>query len=310
MSSREQGQSTPPLANGDEAVFSPVQLPPLPLSELLFGLFFYPHVVLLVVQYQVRWRRALGVVAALCMLCGVCLGLAKLPRVFHAGQDWAAWLAREVRAVWVADSKLHWEQPTQLPYTTRHRGWRVDFVAEGTAFQPDEMTGPERQGVWIAPENAFAWWRRAHGQVQCIRLLADSKAGGLFELGRIWPENQRMRGEHFESETRRILVQAAPLILLHEAISVFFAVLAYALVFSFVPLLFRSTFIAKTFWSAFAFHLYASIPPLIVASVYSGMGLPYLDFNTVFVAALVGYLLLVFTKFRRSSAVGGPHGMA
>ena len=274
---------------------------PVPFRHVLFGLFFYPHLALFVLQQRNRWGRALRLVLICCGVCGVALGFAKLPGILHTSQDWARWLAAEVDEAWISDGRLHWRRPKVLPYTTRHRGWRIDFVAQRTPFEPNALPGPEQKGIWIGPERAYAWWRQTQEKAVFLTLLSDRKAGGFLEVARVWPEGWRLQGDAFERETRRVVIQAVPFLLLRESLALFVPVLLYTLVFSLVPVLFRGPLRGGGFRSVFAFHLHASVPPLIVASVYSGLGFPQLDHNTVFVCAFVMYLAVVFMGMRRAA---------
>ncbi len=274
--------------------------------QIFFGLFFYPHVTLFLLQHNTRWTRALRMVMGVALLCGCLVGLSRLPGIYKSSQDWASWLSVEVKAVWVEDGLICWDQPRELPYTTRHRGWRIDFVKADTPFQPETLSGPERQGVWVGPEEVFTWWQDVQGKVVFFAFVTEKKVGGLFKLGTIWPDGYRIDGDNFNREARRIVLQAVPVILLREGIFAFFWVLTYALLFSLVPLLLRGRLLGGDFLTVFSFHLYASIPPLIVASVYSGLNLPYFDLSTTFVFAFVIYLFIVFHKMRQ--ATGGVDG--
>jgi hypothetical protein len=90
-----------------------------------------------------------------------------------------------------------------------------------------------------------------------------------------------------------------PLLCLWYVLSLLLPVLAYSVFFSFIAAMFRGPSGAGGFRSVYAFHLYASVPPLIVAAVYANIGLPFLDFGRVFVIAFIGYLFLVFSGRRR-----------
>lgn len=281
--------------------------PPLPLKSVFYGLFFHPHVMLLLVQGNGRSLRALRVVSLLCLLAGVLIGFARLPGLLRGTRDWAAWFARETNAVWIEADTLRWERPDAMPYTTRHRGWRVDFVADGMPFAPEHVGDSlESRGLWFAPGDVFVWWREAGGRVRRTVLLDNGKVAGVFALSRIWPAGMRIEGEQFGREARRMLWHAFPALLAKEAVAVFAQVMLYALLFSLVPSLMRASGTTRGFRGILNFHLYACIPPLIVATVYAALDLPYLDLNTVFVGAFVVYLLFTFTMIRRALAETPP----
>lgn len=269
------------------------------ILQILIGLFFFPQVVLVLLQAQ-RCRRALVVVLCSCLACGLLLGVARIPKFLDMSADWARWLGEEVSVLWVEDGSLRWERPTSLPYTTRHRNWRIDFAGEDTPFRPEELAVGISRGVWIAPRNVHAWWRRTQGRVTTVSFLKDMKAGGVYDLTELWPAGYRLQGKAFEEQARTFVIQAIPFILLHASLSVTGPVLLYAAVFSLVPVLFPRRAVRGSFLSALTFHLYASIPPLIVGAVYASLDLPFLDFTTVFVCSFMGYLLFVLVRMRQA----------
>jgi len=273
----------------------------LTITQILIGLFFFPQVVLVLLREQ-RCRRALVVVMGFCLVCGLLLGVARIPKFLNMSADWACWLEEEVSVLWVEDGSLRWERPTSLPYTTRHRNWRIDFAGDDTAFRPEELAVGISRGIWIAPRNVHAWWRRTQGRVTTVSFVKDMKAGGLYDITELWPAGYCLQDRAFEEQARTFVIQAIPFILLHASISVMGPVLLYAAVFSLVPVLFPRRGVRRgSFLSALTFHLYASIPPLIVGAVYASLDLPLFDFTTVFVCSFMGYLLFVLVRLRQDT---------
>jgi len=279
---------------------------------VLFGLFFYPHIVLPAVHRRVRFRQALGAAMAICLICGFCLGLARLPRTLKVSGEWASWLAHELGAVWLdGDGALRWERPAKLPYTTRHRGWRLDFVQAGTRFPlADEGApaaaelGPETRGIWIGPEQVLLWRRPVGDEAFAVPLVADKKIAGLIEMTTIWPGGGRFEGSQFAARIRRLVFKCLPFALLREMASVCLAVFVYVLMFSVMTVFLHGPFSGDGLAPVLVIHLYASIPPVIVASIYAGLNLPHLDLGTVFLCAFVLYLVLMFSAMRRLSRDG------
>jgi hypothetical protein len=52
----------------------------------------------------------------------------------------------------------------------------------------------------------------------------------------------------------------------------------------------------------FVITLYASFPPVIIASLFPALELPFLDYQTVHMLALLAYLFVVFNKVQQSFA--------
>jgi hypothetical protein len=88
-------------------------------------------------------------------------------------------------------------------------------------------------------------------------------------------------------------------------VEIWIPVVLYALLFSVVTSILRGPLITGGLRSALCVTLYASIPPLIVATLYSALDIPFLDFHRVFVGALFVYLLMVFAGIRRRAVPDG-----
>jgi hypothetical protein len=272
----------------------------VPFHHMLFGLFFQPRVVATLAARKIAPGQALRFLTLVCLACGIGLGLAKVPGTLRVTQDWADWFSRQVGTVWFENGRLHWAKPVNLPYTTRHRGVRIDFVPNGTAFTTDRLTGPERQGLWIEPENVRFWWRQVPNNTVAMQLMEHGKLGGVVNLERFWPAGVKLQGEQARREARRMVLHAIPLLCLREVLSLFLCVLMYAVTFSLVTFVLRSPLSANGFPSVLGFHLFASVPPLIVASVYAALDFPHLDLSTAFVCAFVVYLFVAFAWIRKA----------
>jgi hypothetical protein len=269
--------------------------------EMLFGLFFSPHTVLLAARCENRWRRALMLVTILSILCGSALGLMRLPTVYTEAVNWAGWFGETVGALWMKDGRLYWEKPETLPYTTRHDHWRVDFVKEGTEPDTDREKGPERRGVWISHDNVIVWWVAGDGSAVTIPLLQNGAKRSFVNLADVWPDGLRVPGREFKALVRKKLARAIPMFFVYHWVSVWCQVVLYALLFSAISTLLRGGFLTGGLKAAFGITLYASIPPLVVATVYAGLDIPALDFRRVFVVAFFVYLLMVFRGIRREA---------
>jgi hypothetical protein len=269
----------------------------LPLYQLLYGLFFHPHILLLL-QTE-RWGRALRTLALISVCCGLVLGASRVPRLLESSRDWAQWFSREVQEVSMTDGQLGWQQPQKLPYTTRHRGWRVDFASPEASFSADDLRGPERKGIWFSADRVFTWWLAEKDQVVSVPVLSEQKVWGLFKASSIWPEGFSLKGDEIVAEVRRLTLQTIPITLIQNGIMIFGKTLFYVLLFSILPAIFRRRDTGGGFRQMFTFYLYASIPPLMTATLYDCLRLPYLDWGTAFVFGFIVYILLVSRIMRQ-----------
>jgi hypothetical protein len=261
----------------------------VPLWRLLHILFIAPSRFLML--RCERWPRAFRVMAATAFLTGAGMGAARIPRILADTSHWAAWFGQEVGAFEVREGRLYWDRPEVLPYTTRHRQWRIDFVPDGMAFPA--RIGPETRGVWLAPEHVYAWRRLPDDKALLIPLLPDRGRTPHFDLRRLWPDGYRLEGHAFPAEARRLMLRLFPFFILYKGVSVFLQVLFYTALFALAPLLFRRAVVIAGQPFGLAFYFYAAVPPLLVAAVYASLDLPHLDYRLAFVLGFFVYLFMV-----------------
>ena len=269
----------------------------LPLRQVLYALFFQPRLLFLL-QHE-RWNRAFRLMAVVTFLGGAAVGLSKIPRVMRTATNWAEWFAEEVHMLRLEDGRLSWQHPDDLPYTTRHEGWRVDFVPPDASLEDAARAGPETRGIWLSPREVYCWWNLPEDERTVVPLLEERKAWGIIPYTVIWPEGFQLRGEEFVREARRLVRQTVPALLIMEAVTVFFQVLFYTLLFAVIPYILRSPIANTGFTRVYTFYLYASIPAIVVACVYDSLNLPYIDRSFVFVIGFVIYLMLVARSIGR-----------
>lgn len=281
----------------------------LPWHRVLPGLFLDPRILFLL-QHG-RCGRAFRLMAAVSLCAGAAIGLSRAPAITDAAADWGAWLSREVGELRLSDGEIEWGRPQDLPYTTRHRGWRIEFAGRDAEFSATLPAGPERQGVWLSPDSVYYWRRSPAGGATVVPVLHDSKVWGAFDVSKLWPDGRHLRGNEIEQEARSLAQRAIPFVLLREAMALFVPAFFYAFIFALVPGILRASrppgpiagqrhqrVVPDGFRGAFTFYLYASVPPLIIAAVYACLQLPHLNTVHVFVCGFVGYLLFASRALR------------
>lgn len=275
-----------------------VPLDTMSVGQILYGLFFQPHVLLWLQRNSLG--KAFRFASVACIVVGVALGVCRVPSILHVTQKWAVWLGREVEELTLREGELTWKRPERLPYTTRHEGWRIDFAAKGEQFVATEIDGPEERGLWFSPDRVLFWMRPNHNSPVPVRLLDEGKtAWGMIDTQQLYPGGLTLKGDEFRTEARRAVWQFVPVFLIQQALLVFVSVMFYVFVFAAMPVLMHRLSGGTTgFRRLFTFYLYASVPPLCAAGVYASLRLPHLDLGTAFVLAFVIYLLLVFVSLR------------
>jgi hypothetical protein len=265
------------------------------LRDVAGVVFFQPQLLLLLAHD--RWTRAFRIVALLSFFCGVILGALQVPALISSARAWGEWFGREMGEVRLEQGQLQWQRPVELPHTSRHGNWRVDFRGADAEFAPQTRLGPERKGIWISPDAVYTWWRLPGSEsTHSTVWLNEQRLFGLLDVNRVWPEGLHLREDEFAPAARQTVLRAVPVYVLGEGVRVLLQVAFYTLIFAVIPYLLKSPLAAGGFRSVLTFYLYASIAPIIVATVYAALGLPFMDFNSFFVTAFILYLL--FTVWR------------
>lgn len=277
--------------------------PPPPLRRVLWWLFFDP-VQVPALQVESPWRGLRVLVAAL-VLAVMAVGVGRAPELWRTSLEWTHWFGQETGAVWLADGKIRWERPETLPYTTRHAGWRIDFMPSGSRFDARVGEGTERQGLWISPEVVRRWERSVETNVvQEEIFFQDGKLFGWLELQKMQlPLDRPIRGEELEALVRRSLPSAIVSVLF---VGVFVVaglqVFLYLTMFAAIPVLLRSPWAHRGFFRVFGFYCFLSVPPLLAAAVYAAFDLPGLDFGSVYVFGFLIYVFMMFWLVQRANA--------
>ncbi len=290
--SSNSGQSQPPGKKVEVYIT-------MPLRTVFHILFLQPHMVFMLAQD--RWTRALRVVLLVAFICGLGMAMMRVPSMLSEAGEWGKWLAREVEEAWIEDGQLRWARPEELPHTSYRGAWRIEFHPPTTEFSSEQRLGPETKGIWVSPTAVYSWWRLpGQDQPEVMPLFQNDNVLNVLPIAKLWPAGVHLKSAELKQGIRTLVWQAVPFFLIGNGLIVIFQGLFYTLIFAFIPYVFRSPLAAGGFRPVFTFYLYASIPPIVIASVYAGLGLKFATFNTFFVAAFILYLMIVMWKIGRA----------
>lgn len=284
-----------PSENAETPPASPQRRHSLP--NTLYGLFFQPQV-LLALQQGRLWRP-LRILATLCLIGGILIGLARFPEVRQTTRDWVLWFGEVTQGISWDDGRLQWNRPESVPFTTRHQGWKVDFRGEDFAWPGELRTGPEKRGLVFTPESVLAWYK-VEDEVKQVSLLKDSQLMNFLDIEKVWPDGLSVRPGEFEDFAAELNRGQFFFLLIRHVAALLGTTFFYTLLFGGIPLLMRRSMIGSEGGVArvFCFYCYAAIPPLVVTIVYALANPPFLRISEVFVIAMAAYLFLVFRSIR------------
>ena len=269
------------------------------LSQIIAGLFTRPAM-LMPLAYE-SWNRALKIVLLAILLCGGLMGTVRSLAMFKVAENWAAWFEERVGTVSIADSKLSWARPENLPATRWNNSWRVDFMPENSDFSEINPAQEGRRGVWLSPDAIYLWGRDREQQIVGQPLWRDGRLFDQVEAATIIGDELVIAPGEFGSRFRAwVWYPILPLMISFELLRVGFFFFFYTLIFTVVPFVMRSPMSGHGFARVHAFYLYAGIPPLLIATVYSLLALPWLDFNLLFIVAFLVYMGFVAWRTGRA----------
>ena len=279
--------------------------PDISLRDLAVGVFLFPGQVLIAVRTCGRWRRPLLLLLAALLLGGLVIGLGTYPRLYRESIEWSEWFGGVVKELRVNADGFGWAYPTDMPFTTCCKRWRVDFAKPDAEFAPQKAEGRERRGVWITSKQVMLWWLvpgGVFGNAESKLVLKTAElTDSIIELAGL-AGLETFAGPRFGSYTRRIILIGAPLYFAGTCISVAVPVLVYILLFTVMAMVMRRGELAGTFGSVLAVNLLCAVPSVCVAAIYTALRLPALDFTTVFVLSFFLYIVLAFSSVRRMVA--------
>ena len=285
----------------------PAGLAEISLRDLAIGVFLFPGQVLVATRAFGNWRRPVLLLLAVGLACGLLTGVAAYPRIYRDSVEWAQWCGTVVGEFRIGASGFAWTRPEQVPFTTRCKRWRLDFAADKDAFEPQAGTGHERRGVWVTPTTVRLWWlvpaglfsKSTTGEVVRTADLSDSVRALAGMVGA-----ERFAGERFAEYARHVLLLAMPFYLMGTCLSVMAPVVLYIWLFTLMALVLRRGEVTGGFAAVFAVNVLCAVPAMCVAGVYAALGLPALDFSTVFILAFFLYITMAFSSVRRMLSEG------
>ncbi len=272
------------------------------LRDLAVGVFLFPGPVLVAARVLGNWRRPVLLLLLAGVACGLLSGLVSYPRVFRESVEWAEWFGRLVGEFQVTQSGFAWTRPEQIPFTTRCKRWRIDFADDTAPLNPLDGKGRERRGVWITPSRVRVWWLVPSGLFAGADGAAAVKSQDITASVRALAQSTgqtRFPGDRFGPYVRHALLVGAPVYLALNCVWLTALAGLYIGLFTLMALVLRRGDPGGGLRSIFAVNVLCAVPSLCVAGVYAALGLPSLDFHTVFILAFFLYITVGFASVRR-----------
>jgi hypothetical protein len=293
--------------------------PKLRLRDLLWGLFFFPHVILPLVVVPGAWGRAWRIFTTFFILSALLLAFVHLPRYREIAAGESARLAAQVRQIKV-------EEHGRLVFPLVKPGAEIScqdvscvihFAKPGQALAPDEIKAKDLWCFWIGDKVICVMHREDVDSAFRIVMTVDNGD---------WPWETSWAGRYF-AEINSLMVpgttlkegQIAALFLeIHQffipgffffdRVVVYFTMLVMMIMISAMLWLFPGTRVLGDgkIGTTLSLFFYAGIPALAVATIWGLVPGASLDsFLYIYLWTLAGYLLVVLFVLRRMAAAAG-----
>lgn len=260
-------------------------------NNIFYSLFLDPRA-LLPLAFS-SWRKALKTALIAVTLCALILGTVKSIGFFKAGSDWAAWFSARLESITISDDKLQWQGLSELPATFWKDGYRVDFNPENSKFKDFKERFQEgRRGIWLSTTAVYFWQRNVQGEIVSLPIWREGKIIDKVHYTLLMPESLSVESENFLSKTRGIMGKyIIPSLFVSSILRTFFVFFFYTFIFAAIPFILQSPMRNHGFAAIHAFYMYLGIPPILIATLYTILRLPWMEFNLMFVIAFLGYML-------------------
>jgi len=267
---------------------------------------------------KTSWRKAVFYFLLLAFLCSIlAVVLQSFPVKTLIGRYCASMYSQFGEAKFTDKGLLPSLNPEKARFIRIDEN-RIDFIPEGSrdssTFNPDD--GISNRGVLWLPTSVVLWMK-ANSEFYVFPLFFSFTK--MPERGKItgnpgkgiiaYAEKNAFQPSKYISETSLNFNMLHTSLLLSMLLLVFGSI--FITMIFFIPLsaiFFSSLFFLTgkgdlpedfSFTSLFTIAIYASFPGMIIATVYYGLNLPFLDFQTVCLICFMVYLMVILTRIKK-----------
>ena len=273
--------------------------------RILFALFIQPQLLLPLALNS--WKRALKTVVAALLLCALLLTFHHGSRLYRGMIDWAGWFEDRIGQLTIEPHEISWQKPASLPATFWKDSYRVDFVDKEADSDEIKTYQEGRHGVWISPETVYWWSKNRDREIIKRPLWKEGKILNQLKISSLGVEKKVLGEDEIVPLLRRWTWAAGfPALFVGVSFHLTFLYFFYTMIFTAVPFVIRGSLRNYGFKGVHGFYLYVGVPPLLIASIYNLLPLPWLDFNALFLLGF--FLFLVFISLQTARSGGSQSG--
>jgi hypothetical protein len=277
----------------------------IPFTSLLYNLMFNPSIFLVLQNRKVL--KSLYQVMGFGLIATILLTLNMAISMNTSFDHWEEWLSREIQEFGITkDKTFFWKHPQELPYMTEFDGWRIDITTESILQKTDDDLRIGNKGFWITGDSIYLWVKTIYGSGF---FSAEKVRIEKYDLGSLLLQLYEKKDELIVKSAQladlrlEIFLVLSILMFWSNLFSVHMIVLLFPVCSSVFAFLF--SFLQKScdrrkgsFRKILVLNLYATIPPLLIATIYALFGIPGMNFFTVFFIAFLGYQFYIMKTMR------------
>jgi hypothetical protein len=277
----------------------------IPFGKLLLCLFFNPSVFIILQHRKVL--RSLLLIIILCFASSSIITCSFMVSVKKSAAKWEEWLKTDIQEFGITpEGSFFWKLPSRFPYVTHIDGWQIEINDESRHNELNATAKQEDKGLQINRKSIQLWYRlstKSFWTKQGEDRIEQFDLGKLL-LGAVRKETSVIvKSTEIAGFIDKILISIGIMLFFSNIFTVSLTVLIFPLCSAslsvFLSYILRSYDQATAFSKLLVLNLYATIPPILIATIYAMINVPGLSFFAVFFIAFFAYQLYVMNVFRR-----------
>jgi len=264
------------------------------ISHLVFGLLFFPHVVLLYLRDTDKWWRGLIYYLIMCIIGVAMFFIINGKHLFHKSSKYAKIVKKEFGNIQIKNDKIIYEKQHNLPHKISLDEFLIETYQKNSKFSKEKIPGLYQSGIWTNSQKVFFWQKDEKNKI----IISDISYNVKSVINNL--NQNKVNKTQYQLLFKTILM----LILISKIPTYFLSTIIYPLIFTTTSRLFKNPLFQQSYSSTLTFFLYTSLLPLFVAGLYSSIiANPNINFSFIYLITIIIYQLIVFYLIRRTTII-------
>ncbi len=238
------------------------------------------------------FKRGLGSLFVSLLIVYVLIFSIKIPNHMNEIDQWLIWFESKVESIsYDAEQQvIKYKTSSEMPIVSEREDFTL-VVTEDNGTTPDKFESG--LGAIFMPDKVLVWMPEA-GKRYVIPLIENGRVMDNLSIAEFFAQTEAMDRTYFSFFAHSTLM----IIVIAQTMGSFFYVILSILFILFVRRLLNGRDAdGMTFSNMFNLYCYISIPPMVLAAVYSSLPNPFVEFGLAFMSSLFIYLIFVVRRY-------------